>query len=385
MVRVFEQAPCHSGHIMIAGEFSQAAPISQTIFFRIDRRLQMADPALTDQWKETVRENIRNGAELNVAFLLMNVLAATIACYGLFANSPAVVIGAMIVAMLLGPIAGVALSLVDADTRLLLQSLFTLLVGTIGVMLTAFIIGFLHRGIPITNEIMARTAPNLMDLMVALAGGAAGAYASVSPRLSVALVGVAIATALVPPLCSACILFAHGEIDLGLNALLLTFTNMVAIQFACSAVFWVTGFRRIASFSGLSLLTFLKRNVVSIVILLGLGFMLTNSLHETVTRQLFETSTRFTMKQDIDTSVGSHLADVRFETIPGKATPGTTIVRALVRGPQPPTAAQVAAMEAKLPSPPGKTAIELRIRFVETSVINRDGPLYKDVKFGIHE
>lgn len=90
---------------MIAGEFSQAAPISQTIFFRIDRRLQMADPALTDQWKETVRENIRNGAELNVAFLLMNVLAATIACYGLFANSPAVVIGAMIVAMLLGPIA----------------------------------------------------------------------------------------------------------------------------------------------------------------------------------------------------------------------------------------------------------------------------------------
>ena len=82
MVRVFEKAPCHSGHIMIAGEFSQAAPISQTIFFRIDRRLQMADPALTDQWKETVRENIRNGAELNVAFLLMNVLAATIACYG---------------------------------------------------------------------------------------------------------------------------------------------------------------------------------------------------------------------------------------------------------------------------------------------------------------
>jgi len=58
--------------------------------------------------------------------------------------------------------------LVDADTKLLLQSLFTLLVGTIGVMLTAFIIGVLHRGILITNEIMARTAPNLMDLMVAL-------------------------------------------------------------------------------------------------------------------------------------------------------------------------------------------------------------------------
>ena len=47
----------------------------------------MADPVLLDQWKETVRENIRKGAELNVAFLLMNVLAATIACYGLFATA----------------------------------------------------------------------------------------------------------------------------------------------------------------------------------------------------------------------------------------------------------------------------------------------------------
>ena len=66
----------------------------------------MDDPVFLDQCKETVRESIRNGAELNVAFLLMNVLAATIACYGLFANSPAVVIGAMIVAMLLGPMQG---------------------------------------------------------------------------------------------------------------------------------------------------------------------------------------------------------------------------------------------------------------------------------------
>jgi uncharacterized hydrophobic protein (TIGR00271 family) len=191
----------------------------------------MPDTHLRDQWKETVREKIREGAQLNLAFLVMNILAATIASYGLFANSPAVVIGAMIVAMLLGPIAGVALALVDGDTRLLLQSLTTLLAGTVGVMVAAFIIGLFHRDIPITNEIMVRTAPNLIDLMVALAGGAAGAYASVSPRLSVALVGVAIATALVPPLCSACILFAHGQMDLGFNALLLTFTNMVAIQF----------------------------------------------------------------------------------------------------------------------------------------------------------
>jgi uncharacterized membrane protein len=79
----------------------------------------MSVPASRDEWQERVRENIRQGAELNAAFVSMNALAATIATYGLFANSPAIIIGAMIVALLLGPIAGIALALVDSDLRLL--------------------------------------------------------------------------------------------------------------------------------------------------------------------------------------------------------------------------------------------------------------------------
>ncbi len=215
--------------------------------------------------QDSVRESIRNGAVLSSAYLLMNVLAATIATYGLFANSPAVVISAMIVAVLLGPIVGVSLALVDIDIKLLLESLTSLLVGVSGVMATAFLIGALHRGMPITNEILIRTAPNLLDLMVALAGGAAGAYATVSPRSSIAVVGVAIAVALVPPLSAAGILFARGEIDLAFGALLLVFTNMVAIQFASSVVLWLTGFRRISRTSGLSLLAFVQANAISIV------------------------------------------------------------------------------------------------------------------------
>jgi uncharacterized hydrophobic protein (TIGR00271 family) len=124
----------------------------------------------------------------------MNALAATIASYGLFANSPAVVIGAMLVALLMGPIVGVSLALVDSDAGILLKSLLSLLSGVVGVLVTAFIIGAVHKDMPITSEIIARTAPNFLDLMIALAGGAAGAYATVSFRLSLALVGVAIAT-----------------------------------------------------------------------------------------------------------------------------------------------------------------------------------------------
>lgn len=336
--------------------------------------------ASQNESSETIRESIRMGATFDRAYLLMNVLAATIASYGLFANSPAVVIGAMIVAMLLGPIAGIALALVDTDMKFLLKSLSTLLAGAIGVMITAFIVGTIHKDIPITNEIMARTAPNLLDLMIALAGGAAGAYATVSPRLSVAFVGVAIATALVPPLSSAGILFARGEVDLGIGALLLTFTNMVAIQFACSVVLWFTGFRKVTRISGHSFFTFIRRNVVSIAILLVLAVVLTNSLHRVVARQIYETTTRFTLQQKINSSLGSHLAVVQFET-----NRGTTIVRAVVRGPNPPSPVQVAAMEAELPSPPDDTELELRIRFVQTEIINRDGPLYEDNGFGTSE
>ena len=144
----------------------------------------------------------------------MNGLATVVACYGSFANSPAVVIGAMIIAMLLGPIAGVSLAVVDLDNALLRRALPTLLGGFLVVYGTAFLLGLIHRDLPLTDEIYARTAPNLMDILIALGGGAAGAYSMIAPRLSVAFVGVAIATALVPPLSASALCLARGEYEL---------------------------------------------------------------------------------------------------------------------------------------------------------------------------
>ena len=286
----------------------------------------------------------------------------------------------MIVAMLLGPITGIGLALVESDMALLWKSLSTLLGGVVGVVVTAFILGTIHKDIPITNEIMARTAPNLLDLMIGLAGGAAGADATVSPRLSVAFVGVAIATALVPPLASASILLARGETQLAFGAFLLAFTNMIAIQFASSVVLWFTGFRKVTRKTGLELREFVVRNAVSIAILLALDAILTANLHHVVSQHLFESTTRGILQQEIGASAGSHLVEVRFET-----TADTTIVRAVVRGPASPSATQVAAMEAKLPSPPDGTRIELRVRFVQLMVINRDGQLFTDVDFDTSE
>lgn len=337
----------------------------------------MSAIASESQWHETVREKIREDASSSKAHLLMNTLAATIASYGLLANSPAVVIGAMIVAMLLGPIVGVSLALVDSNAKTLLRSLLSLLSGAAAVLATAFIIGIAHKGMPITTEILARTAPNFLDLMIALAGGAAGAYATVSFRLSLALVGVAIATALVPPLSSASILLARGEFALAFGALELTIVNLVAIQFSASVVLWLTGFRRVTRTSGEPIAKFLKQNLLSIVILVALGVSLSVTSRHAIARQLFETKTRLTLQQEVDSSLGNHVSGVRFEKVPGE-----TIVRAVVRGPNPPSAKQVATMEAQLPSPPDGTSVALRIRFVQVMIISRDGPLHADMGFG---
>jgi uncharacterized hydrophobic protein (TIGR00271 family) len=283
----------------------------------------------------------------------------------------------MIIAMLLGPITGISLALVDSDMKLLLRGLGTLVAGALVVMATGLIIGTIHSDVPVSKEIMARTAPNLADLVVALAGGAAGAYATVSPRLSVALVGVAIATALVPPLTAATILLARGEVDAASGAFLLTFVNIVAIQFASSVVFWSAGFRQVSRTRGISFLVFFKSNAVSILILGVLAVMLTDSLHEVLTRRIYESAVRSTLQREFDNSPGSHLVEVRFD----EADRARSIVRAVVRGPNPPSPAQVAAMEATLPAHPGRRPVELRVRFVPTTIINRDGVLLEDAAF----
>jgi uncharacterized hydrophobic protein (TIGR00271 family) len=320
------------------------------------------------QFSETVRHSIRVNGELDGTYVAMNTLATMIACYGLFENSPAVIIGAMIVAMLIGPIAAVGLALVDSDTPLLRKSLMALAGGVCGVMLTAFILGWLHRDVPITDEIMARTAPNFMDLMIALAGGAAGAVACITPRISMAFVGVAIATALVPPLSSASLLLARGEYRLAGGAFLLAFANMVAIQFAFSAVLWLNGFRRVSTLGRLQLGTFLKRNAVSVALLIALAALLASNLNRLIANEVFKSSVDGVLGETINRWPGTYLADVRLDRV-GR----DSVVLAVVRGPRPPNPHEIAALESRLPLSPNGTKAQLRIRFVETLIIDRDG------------
>lgn len=184
----------------------------------------------------SICQSITENSLLTVPYMVMNALSTIVACYGLLAESTAVVIGAMIIAMLLGPITGVALGLVEGNNLLLSKAVLTEIAGVLTVLIIAAIIGKIHQDVPLGKEIFSRTAPNILDLAIALAGGAAGAYATISPRLSVGLVGVAISTALVPPLSTCSILLVRGETQLATGAFLLFFANLVAIQVASSIV-----------------------------------------------------------------------------------------------------------------------------------------------------
>jgi uncharacterized hydrophobic protein (TIGR00271 family) len=299
----------------------------------------------------------------------MNGLATVVACYGLFSNSPAVVIGAMIIAMLLGPIAGVSLGLVDGDNALVSQALPTLLGGFMVVYGIAFLLGMIHHDLPLTDEIYARTTPNLMDLLIALGGGAAGAYSMISARLSVAFVGVAIATALVPPLASSAICLARGEYELAFGAFLLTFTNIVGIQVAGSVVMWLGGYRGSQQDDRLSTL---KRNFLSVLVLIALALFLGGQLDNLVAKQLYETSLRKLLTSADQNHNGAHLAEVRFQK-KGKI---TTVV-AVYRTPSPFTPEEVRALEARLPHRPGAT-LELVVRSVPISVASKAGYLFSD-------
>ncbi len=338
------------------------------------------DDVKTVDHNVSVREGIRTGAELSIPYLAMNILAATIASYGLLVNSPAVIIGAMLIAMLLGPITGISLALVESDLQLLLRGFLTLLAGAAVVFGTAYIIGVIHIDVPISREIISRTSPNLADLVIALAGGAAGAYATVSPRLSVAVVGVAIATALVPPLCAANILFARGEFAMGGGALLLTFTNIVAIQFSSSVVFWLAGFRKISQAKGLSFYSFLKSNLISIAILCVLAVFLTQKVQEILARKVFETKTESILRAKIN-SESSYLLPIRFI----ETDKNVCIVLGGMVAPAPPTAEQIVTLEKELPLHPEGKSIELRLRYAETIVIGRNGRLFSNTGFMLRE
>jgi uncharacterized hydrophobic protein (TIGR00271 family) len=158
-------------------------------------------------------------------------------------NSPAVIIGAMIIAPLMSAIFGISMGVVQGDDRLLFRAISTTLRGAGLAIAIGALIGWIAPNDQITGEMLSRTHPTLLDLFVALISGVAGAYAQCRRSVLSAVAGVAIAVALIPPLVATGILLSSGEVTAAVGALLLFLTNLSAITAVGSVVFLFFGFR----------------------------------------------------------------------------------------------------------------------------------------------
>ncbi len=224
--------------------------------------------------QSSVIEKRREDCALSERYLFMTAMSGGIAILGLLLSSPAVVIGAMLLSPLMGPIMGLGFALAIGDYPWLKQSARSLAWGTVMAVLLCALVVFFSPIQTITPEIAARTRPNLFDLMVALFSALAGAYAMIRGREGT-IVGVAIATALMPPLAVVGFGLATFNWTVFSGALLLYVTNLLTIALTAWGMARLYGFR-----TTLSERNTLFQNVAVATVFLALAIPLAFSLQQ---------------------------------------------------------------------------------------------------------
>lgn len=185
---------------------------------------------------------LKENAKASSTFILLMVLSSMLATVGLLLNSPAVVIGAMVLAPLMSPIISLSMGLQRSNNELSWQAFLTLLIGTFIALVLSAAMAWFYPVHSITSEIAGRLNPSILDLLVAVLSGVAGAFANSRENIAKSLPGVAIAVALVPPLCVAGIGLGWMNQEMFLGAMLLYITNLAGIILAAGLVFMVIGF-----------------------------------------------------------------------------------------------------------------------------------------------
>ena len=192
--------------------------------------------------RQELYEDIRNGAELSRVYMAMVALSTVVAAFGLNENSLAVIIGAMVIAPLLGPNVALSFSITLGDLTLLRHSLVTALAGVAAALALSVIIGMLLQADPTFSEMMSRTTVKLGDIAVALASGSAGALAFTT-GVSATLIGVMVAVALLPSLVTSGLLLGGGHFALALGAFSLFLVNLICVNLAGITTFLVQGIK----------------------------------------------------------------------------------------------------------------------------------------------
>ncbi len=190
--------------------------------------------------REELYSDVSSGSELNTVFIGLVLLSTLVAGVGLVRDDVAVIIGAMVIAPLLGPNVSMALSVTLGDLDLGWQSLKTNIAGLLASVVLAFVMGLVMQIDLDSQQLINKTNVNLGDITIALAAGSAGVLAF-TRGVPAAIVGVMVAVALLPPLVNVGLLLGAGYTNLAIGSVILTTTNLICINLAGILTFLVQG------------------------------------------------------------------------------------------------------------------------------------------------
>ena len=192
--------------------------------------------------REEIFTQVEKGAQLSRNYLILIALSAVVSSIGLLEDNVAVIIGAMVIAPLLGPNIAFALGTTMGDSKLIIQALKALTAGFAVAVLVAIGIGYFWPDLLYSNEVLARTNVTFAGASIALASGAAGALSLVT-SVSGVLVGVMVAVALMPPATTIGLMLSTGDYQAAFGATLLLAMNVACINLSAKIVFVSNGIR----------------------------------------------------------------------------------------------------------------------------------------------
>jgi uncharacterized hydrophobic protein (TIGR00271 family) len=333
---------------------------------RVQRFIRKYVRFLTYERRQEVLDQLSASSSPNFDFFLLVVLSAAIATFGLITDSTAVIIGAMLVAPLMSPILGLSLASVAGKRNMFERAIGALGRGVLLAVALATLISWLSQLLPfdllttLPGEVLSRTRPSPIDLGIALAGGAAAAYALAQPQLSAALPGVAIATALMPPLCTVGVGISLRSPEIALGAFLLFLTNLVTISFAGIVVFAALGFRPVDvedTIRGLPRSLYVSTGLVLLVTipLVALTLRFVSQAHQEQEQRTYDQLVRTTVQEELSTLMPGQLVDIEISQVDS-----TLKLEVTVRASQQPSHNSVVALQEAVASRLQRT-IELEL------------------------
>lgn len=336
--------------------------------------------AITPEERTQAFGQIRSAAEFSVDYLTFILLSAVVATLGLFTDSVAVIIGAMVLAPLMNPVLGISMGVVRGDLTMVGLGLRTLGWGLLLGLLVAMTISWSLPEAETTTQILLRIRPTLYDLVVGMAAGAGGALGQTRKSVAGVLPGAAIAVSLMPPLCVTGIGLQQGLWPVFSGSLLLWVANLAAVNLSAILVFWALGFGDKSSDETVH--EFRRHLAISVAIVVLLTLPLLHILRDTVKESRY----RKLIQKIVSESLRSqdYEADIdALEWGPDLKRDGWLRVVATVRIPQLPEQEEIFRLRAELESSLGQpVALTMRINPVveyreivgESTILERPKP-----------